>query len=63
MNTQSDTKAQIFCTTSQLAERWHITSMTLRRWRKAGKIQAHHLGRGIRFSLADIERIEAESKA
>lgn len=62
MKTQSDTQAQLFCTTAQLAERWHITPVTLRRWRKAGKLRAHHLGRGIRFSLADIEKIEAESK-
>ncbi|WP_397385616.1 helix-turn-helix domain-containing protein [Prosthecobacter sp.] len=63
MTTQSDIKTQLFWTTAQLSERWHITPMTLRRWRKAGKIQAHHLGRGIRFSLADIEKIETESRA
>jgi excisionase family DNA binding protein len=50
-------------TTRELSHRWKITPKTLRLWRKAGKLEAHHLGRGIRFSLADIERIEAESKA
>ena len=36
--------------------------MTLRRWRHAGKLKTHHLlGRGIRFSLAEIERIENEA--
>lgn len=52
-----------FLTPKQLAERWHVTTMTLRRWRKTGKLQAHHLGRGIRFSLSDVERLEIESKA
>ncbi|MCF7787158.1 MAG: helix-turn-helix domain-containing protein [Prosthecobacter sp.] len=50
-------------TVRELAFRWKITPKTLRLWRKAGKLQAHHLGRGIRFSLADIEKIETESKA
>ncbi|WP_397382452.1 helix-turn-helix domain-containing protein [Prosthecobacter sp.] len=63
MNSHSDTKTVTFLTPSELAQRWKLTPMTLRRWRRSGKIQAHHLGRGIRFSLADIEKIEAESKA
>ena len=52
-----------FLTPAELATRWSVTSMTLRRWRKAGKLKAHHLGRGIRFSVAEIERFEAEAKA
>lgn len=63
MKPPSDTKDPVFLTPEQLARRWHVTTMTLRRWRKAGRIHAHHLGRGIRFRLAEIERIETESKA
>lgn len=37
--------------------------MTLRRWRHSSKLKAHHLGRGIRFSMAEIERIEQEAQA
>lgn len=37
--------------------------MPLRRWRHAGKLKTHHLGRGIRFAVAEIERFEAEAKA
>ena len=44
-------------TPDQLAKRWQVTTMTLRRWRKAGKIQVHHLGRLVCFSLADVEKI------
>jgi predicted site-specific integrase-resolvase len=36
--------------------------MTLRRWRKAGKLKASHLGRGVRYSSTEIERIEREAQ-
>jgi len=52
-----------FLTTDELSSRWKVTPMTLRRWRKAGKLATHHLGRGIRFALTEIEKIEADSKA
>ena len=51
-----------FLTTDELSSRWKVTTVTIRRWRQAGKLSAHHLGRGIRFALADIEKIETESK-
>lgn len=50
-----------FLTTSELAARWKLTPMTLRRWRRDGKLKTHHLGRGIRFALSEIERIENEA--
>ncbi len=50
-------------TTEQLAARWHVTGMTLRRWRAAGRIPAIHVGpRRIVFSLADVERFEQQSR-
>ena len=52
-----------FVSPSELASRWKVTSITLRRWRKAGKLKAHHLGRGIRFSMAEVERFEREAQA
>ncbi len=63
MKTLSDKKPISFLTPAQLAQRWHVTQMTLRRWRKAGRIQVHHFGRLVRFSLAEVEKVEAESKA
>ena len=36
--------------------------MPLRRWRKAGKIKASMLGRGIRFALHEVERVEREAQ-
>ena len=50
-----------FLTPADLAARWQVTQMTLRHWRKAGKLKTHHLGRGIRFSMAEVERIENDS--
>ena len=52
-----------FLTPTELAARWKLTPMTLRRWRHANKLKAHHLGRGIRFAMAEIERIESEAQA
>jgi len=37
--------------------------MTLRRWRKAGKLKASFLGRGVRFSPEEIARFEREAQA
>lgn len=50
-------------TPAQLSRRWDVTGMTLRRWRKAGKLKALHIGRQIRFAPAEIERFEREAQA
>lgn len=50
-------------TPADLAARWSITTMTLRRWRKAGRLKASYIGRGVRFSVAEIERFEREAEA
>ena len=64
MASPNDTqKPAVFLSPAQLSERWLVTPMTLRRWRHAGKLKTHHLGRGIRFSMAEIERIEREAIA
>ncbi len=52
-----------FLTPAELATRWQVTTMTLRRWRKSGKLATVHLGRGIRFALSDVERLEQDAKA
>jgi excisionase family DNA binding protein len=53
----------LFLTPAELASRWQVTTMTLRRWRKSGRIKTVHLGRGIRFAIADIEQLELEAKS
>jgi hypothetical protein len=58
------TSVQQTLTAAQLAARWHVTPMTLRRWRAAGRLPALHVGpRRIVFSLADVEKIETQSRA
>jgi len=63
MKTQRDTQTHSFSTPSELAARWKVTPMTLRRWRKAGKLKASFLGRGVRFSPEEIARFEREAQA
>lgn len=60
MNPNETHLHQLF-TPADLAARWKINSLTLRRWRKAGKLKALHLGRGVRFTAAEVQRIEAEA--
>lgn len=52
-----------FFTTKKLTSRWQVTAMTIRRWRKAGKLKAHHIGGGVRFAVAEVERFERDSIA
>lgn len=53
--------ADSFLTAKQLAARWRVSEMTLRRWRSEGKVSATLFGRGVRFSTAEIERFEKEA--
>jgi excisionase family DNA binding protein len=54
---------KVFLTASELSARWKLTIVTLRRWRREGRIQAHVLGRNVRFSLAEVERLESAGRA
>ena len=44
-----------------VSERWQVSKMTLKRMERAGRLPALKIGRTVRYRLADIERIEAES--
>ena len=62
--THSDTvSAQPFFTPKQLAKRWDVSTMTLRRWRKEGLLTVHHFGRGIRIAASEVQRFERGSQA
>jgi hypothetical protein len=52
-----------FLTPKQLAARWQCSEMKLRRMRRAGLISVHYIGCSARYPVADIERVERESKA
>ena len=61
---KSDTQTPpSFFTPADLAARWKVTPMTLRRWRKAGKLKASFLGRGVRFSSEEVARFELDAAA
>lgn len=62
MNTHSN-PSHTYLTPAELAARWKVTPITLRRWRKAGTLKASYLGRGVRFSLEEIARFEREAMA
>lgn len=51
-----------FLTAADLRARWRVSGMFLWRMRNKGTLNAYKIGaRGVRFSLADIERIERQS--
>lgn len=54
----------VFLTATELRQRWKVSAMFLWRLRRKGTLPAYKLGeRGVRFSLSDIERIEAQAVA
>ena len=53
---------ETFLSRSDLARRWGLSTMTIRRREKSGTIRFLKLGRGIRIRLSEIERIEAEAE-
>jgi excisionase family DNA binding protein len=57
----TSTSTPQFLTPRQLAARFGVHPVTLRRWRAEGKIIATRFGRGVRFALSEIERFERES--
>jgi hypothetical protein len=52
-----------FFTPAQLANRWQCSLMKLRRMRQTGTLGVTYIGRSARYSLADVERIETDSRA
>ena len=48
-------------TRGNVSERWQVSKMTFKRMERAGRLPALKIGRTVRYRLADIERIEAES--
>lgn len=60
---QNDTPPPRYLTTQDLIFRWKVTSATIRRWRKAGRLKVAFIGRGVRFAVSEIERFEREAEA
>ena len=49
-------------TRSELAHRWRVSTETLKRRERAGILRPLKLGRGVRYRVTDIERIEAQAE-
>ncbi len=48
-------------TAAELAKRWQTSKVTLWRLRRAGRIRAVKIGRGLRFRLSDVEKVEQDA--
>jgi hypothetical protein len=49
-------------TRHELCDRWRVSGETLKRRERAGILRPLKLGRGVRYRLADIERVEAQAE-
>jgi excisionase family DNA binding protein len=56
-------KTETYLTPQQVADRWQVTTMTLRRWRKEGRIKTYSTAshKAVRFKLSEIEQFEASN--
>jgi len=49
-------------TRTDLALRWQVSTMTLKRYEKAGLLPYMKIGKGVRYRLCDIEQFEKEAR-
>lgn len=49
-------------TRRELCDRWRVSHETLKRRERAGILPCLKLGRGVRYRLTDLERIEAQAE-
>ena len=63
MSTPYHTASEVteFLTAAQLRKRWQVSLMFLWRIRRKGTLNAYKIGKGVRFALADVERIERDA--
>jgi len=58
---QSDTADRLL-SRRQLADRWQLSTETLKRRERCGLLPFLKLGRGVRYRLADVERLELDAE-
>jgi hypothetical protein len=49
-------------TRRELSDRWKLSIETLKRRERCGVLSPLKLGRGVRYRLADVERLEADAE-
>ena len=54
-------RAVRFLTRRGLSDRWQLSVETLKRRERAGLLPCLKLGRGVRYRLSDVERVEADA--
>ena len=59
---QSKYKAVRLLTRKDLSDRWQLSVETLKRRERSGILRPLKLGRGVRYRLDDIERLEADAE-
>jgi hypothetical protein len=57
----SPDRTERFLTRKGLADRWQLSTETLKRRERCGLLPFLKLGRGVRYRLSDIEHLEAEA--
>jgi hypothetical protein len=63
-NTATTETAAPFLTAAELQKRWRVSAMYLHRLRAAGRLSVMRIGkRAVRYALAEVLKIEAESIA
>jgi hypothetical protein len=61
-NSSTITTAARLLTRKGLSDRWQLSVESLKRRERAGLLPFLKLGRGVRYRLADIERLEADAE-
>jgi hypothetical protein len=59
---QTPDKAVHLLSRRQLADRWQLSTETLKRRERCGALPFLKLGRGVRYRIADIETLEADAE-
>lgn len=52
-----------FYRVKQIAERFQVSDLTIRRYIKAGKLGASKIGKNLRISESDLERFLSKAKS
>ncbi|WP_170267028.1 helix-turn-helix domain-containing protein [Brevifollis gellanilyticus] len=65
MNTTTNkSEPAAFLTTNELCDRWKVSAMFVWRHRRSGKLPVYRFSsRGVRFSMSDVLKLEAEARA
>lgn len=61
MKDTSQTLDSVYMTSNQICDLFHITSRTVYRWRKAGRLKGQKAGRSYLYKTSDVLALLEES--